>query len=50
MDKFSATEIRPMTEDELDNLLGADGGGAVVTLTKDCHMNTKQSFLGCCDN
>lgn len=40
--------ITPMTDAELDDVLGARKEGWVVALTKDCHANTKTRWLGCC--
>ncbi|MCG7228373.1 MULTISPECIES: lacticin 481 family lantibiotic [Corynebacterium] len=48
MKKNTTVDITPMSDAELDGVLGARGEGWVVTVTKDCHANTKMKWLGCC--
>ncbi|AXR74272.1 MULTISPECIES: lacticin 481 family lantibiotic [Auritidibacter] len=42
----AATALQELTDNELDQILGADG--VISTLTHECHMNSWQGLLTCC--
>jgi hypothetical protein len=40
--------LEEVTEDELDEILGAKGSGVIKTISHECHMNSWQFLFTCC--
>jgi len=48
INKNALMALEELTDNELDQVLGAAGGGVVPTVSRDCHMNSWQWLFTCC--